>query len=88
MRLVLDRIENTQDGKKIVVFEGDTASYDILEENMPVGFIESLEVGMILEADIVDGNLMSPRILADETNKKRQNIKSRLNNLFNRNKND
>ena len=86
MRLVLDRIERLQDGEKIAVFEGDTASYDILEVNMPKDFANLLEVGMIIDAEITDGKLVSPKILTDETNKKREEMSTRLNNLFNRNK--
>ncbi len=86
MKLILDRIEKTQNGECIAIFEGDDASYDILEKNMPKDFFVSLKVGMIIETEIINDSLISPKILVDETNQKREDIKSRLSNLFNRNK--
>ena len=86
MRLVLDKIEKTQNGNKIAVFEGENTTYEFFETNMPDGFLESLRVGMIIEAEIVDGSLACPSILIEETNKKREEMSSRLKGLFNRNK--
>ena len=86
MRLVLDKIEKTQNGNKIAVFEGENTTYEFFETNMPDGFLESLKVGMIIEAEIVDGSLVCPNILIEETNKKREEMSSRLKGLFNRNK--
>ena len=86
MRLVLDKIEKTQNGNIIAVFEGENTTYEFFETNMPNGFLESLKVGMIIEAEIVDGSLVCPNILIEETNKKREEMSSRLKGLFNRNK--
>ena len=86
MRLVLDRIEKMQNGKRIAVFEYKDKSFDILENNMPAGFIDELSAGMILEAEIKDKMLLSPVILLEETEKKHNEMKSRLDNLFKRNK--
>ncbi len=85
MKLILDRIEKTQEGKIIAIFEGDAASYHISEENMPREFIDTLQVGMIIEAEIIDNKLVSSKFLPEETEKKREEMKSRLNSLFNRN---
>ena len=79
MRLVLDKIEKTQNGNKIAVFEGENTTYEFFETNMPDGFLESLRVGMIIEAEIVDGSLVCPSILIEETNKKIGEIMDRLN---------
>ena len=85
MKLILDRIEKTQEGKIIAIFEGEAASYHISEENMPREFTDTLQVGMIIEAEIIDNKLVSPKFLSEETEKKREEMKSRLNSLFNRN---
>ncbi len=86
MKLILDRIEKTQDGKIVAVFEGDNALYNITEANMPNEFINSLEVGMIIEAEIVENKLISPKFLYEETENKRKEMNKRLSNLFNRKK--
>lgn len=86
MKLILDRIEKTQNGKIVAVFEGDNALYNITEANMPNEFINSLEVGMIIEAEIVENKLISPKFLYEETENKRKEMNNRLSNLFNRKK--
>ena len=40
----------------------------------------------LCDAEIINDSLISPEILADETEQKRNEMKSRLSNLFNRNK--
>jgi CO dehydrogenase/acetyl-CoA synthase beta subunit len=86
MKLILDRIEKTQNGKIVAVFEGNNALYNITEANMPNEFINSLEVGMIIEAEIVENKLISPKFLYEETENKRKEMNKRLSNLFNRKK--
>lgn len=86
MKLILDKIEKTQNGKIVAVFEGDNALYNITEANMPNEFINSLEVGMIIEAEIVENKLISPKFLYEETENKRKEMNKRLSNLFNRKK--
>lgn len=86
MRLVLDRIEKKQDESRIFIFECDEMLYDINENNIPLEIIQSLKVGLILEADIINNTLCSPKILIEETNKKTDEINIRLNNLFKRKK--
>ena len=86
MRLILDRIEKNQEGKRIAVFECGENSYYITEDNMPLGFIENLKNGFIIEADVVNDLLINPEILFEETEKKQKEMKNRLNNLFNRNR--
>ncbi len=86
MRLILDRIERTQNGKRIAVFECEDSFINIHEDNMPLGFINELKAGMILGAEIEADKLLSPKILYEETEKKQKEIKNRLNNLFNRKK--
>lgn len=86
MRLVLDKIEKKENGERIFVFEGNNSSYCITENKIPKDIIHSLKVGLILEADIRNEELCSPKILIDETNKKTEEMKSRLTSLFNRKK--
>ena len=86
MRLILDRIAKNQEGERIATFECGEASYYISEENMPVGFLDSLKSGMIIEAEVVENSLINPEILYEETEKKQKEMKNRLNNLFNRNR--
>lgn len=86
MRLVLDRIEKTGDGKRIAVFEYGESFYYIDESKMPKGFMDELFEGAILEGEIEESSLKNPVILKEETEKEQQKMKNRLNNLFNRNK--
>jgi len=86
MRLVLDRIEKTQKGERIAIFECGNDQINISEENMPFGFIDKLNAGMIIEAQIVNNTLNSPKILYKETDEKQNEMNTRLSNLFNRNK--
>ena len=86
MRLILDRIAKNQEGERIATFECGEVSYYISEENMPVGCLDSLKSGMIIEAEVVENSLINPEILYEETEKKQKEMKNRLNNLFNRNR--
>ena len=86
MRLILDRIEKKQNGKRIAIFECVDIFYNIDEDNMPVGFIDKLSSGMILDADVEADTLKNPTILENATIQEQDNMKKRLNNLFNRNK--
>lgn len=86
MRLILDRIERKQNGKRVAIFECVDIFYNIDEDNMPVGFMDKLSGGMILNADIEANTMKNPTILENETKQEQDNIKKRLNNLFNRNK--
>lgn len=86
MILVLDRIEKTQNGKRIAIFENGDSFFNIHEDNMPPEFINELKTGMILEAEIKDNILISPIILINETEEKQNEMNNRLNKLFDRNK--
>lgn len=86
MRLILDRIEKTQNGKKIAVFEMEDKMIKIDENNMPSGFIDQIEIGDIIEAELDGNKIISAKVLKEETQEKRKEMKSRLSNLFNRKK--
>ncbi|MGM9645690.1 MAG: hypothetical protein ACI3XS_03270 [Eubacteriales bacterium] len=86
MRLILDRISQDDKGKKIAVFEVGDDFVTISEDNMPAGFADTLTDGIIIEADYRDGVIYSATLLTEETEKKKKEMKSRLNALFNRGK--
>jgi len=86
MRLILDRIEKNTQGTKIAVFEMRDTFLKVSEDNMPQGFINELEVGDIIEAEVCENKILSAEILKNETENKRNEMKSRLNSLFNRKK--
>lgn len=86
MRIILDRIEKNKSGKIIAVFEKDNEFISISEDDMPKDLINILEIGDILEAEIVENKIISAKVLKEETENKRIEIKSRLNNLFKRKK--
>ena len=86
MKLILDRFETDSNGKKIAVFEAGNDFVLIDEYNIPNDIISQLSVGDILEAEIENGKIVSAKILNDETESKRNEMKSRLNNLFTKKK--
>lgn len=86
MKLILDRIAQNQQGEKIAVFECDDNMIEINENDMPNGIFEQLSYGIIIEAQIVNGKLINPILLKDETEKKLELNRGRLNRLRNRNK--
>ena len=86
MRLVLDRILENQKGEKIAVFEVNDKFIEINESDMPVGFIDKLSYGIIIEADLIENKLVNPVLLTEETENKMQVNRMRLNRLRNRNK--
>lgn len=86
MIIILDRIEKNQSGKIIAVFEKDNEFISISEDDMPKDLINILEVGDILEAEIIENKIISAKVLKEETENKRIEMKSRLNNLFKRKK--
>lgn len=86
MRIVLDRIEETEEGKRIFVFEAEYEIIDIHEDYIPRDMVASLNAGDILEAEIIDKKILSAKILKKDTEEKRKEMKSRLNSLFSRKK--
>lgn len=86
MRIVLDRIETNQAGKRIAIFEKGEEFIIISEDNMPKDLINTLEVGDIIEVEIVENKIISAKLLKEETENKRLEMKARLSNLFKRKK--
>jgi hypothetical protein len=87
MQLILDRIETLENGKRIAVFELPDESFtNIHEDDMPEGMMDEFVDGIILDAVYENGKIVSAELLFEETEKKKQEMKERLNRLFNRNK--
>lgn len=84
MRLILDRIEINAQKKRIAVFEIGRDFVHIDEESMPEGFMDKLTDGIIIEADYQNGKILKAELLTEETEKKKAEMKGRLNRLFNR----
>ena len=87
MRLILDRFEKTQDGKRIAVFEMNKELIEIHENDIPQNVLSELTEGIILECDVVDNRIIFAKILNEETQNKKQEMSNRVKNLFNRSKN-
>lgn len=86
MKLILDRIEKNQNGEKIAVFECGDTFYYINEANMPQNALLKISVGDIIEADLKEDRILSLTVLSKETEKKQEEMSSRLKSLFNRGK--
>ena len=56
------------------------------KNDLPEGLIDTLSVGNILEAEYENGKILDAKILKDEEEAKRKEMKSRLFALKNRNK--
>ena len=84
MKIFLDRIAKNQYGEDVATFEldGMTVSFDAAQ--MPSGFVRSLIPNAIVECDIVDGCIVNPVILYEETKRKEEEMKKRLNSRFKR----
>ena len=86
MRLILDRIVSNEQGKRIAVFENDEELIKISEDQMPSGIIDELFAGIIIEADYSNGTISNVKLLIDETEKKRTEMKNRLSRFSRKNK--
>ena len=86
MRLILDRIVSNEQGKRIAVFENDEEIIKISEDQMPSGIIDELVAGIIIEADYSNGTISNVKLLIDETEKKRTEMKNRLSRFSRKNK--
>ena len=86
MRIVVDRIEENQNGEKIVALEIDDKIVFLDKNDLPEGLIDTLSVGNILEAEYENGKILDAKILKDEEEAKRKEMKSRLFALKNRTK--
>ena len=86
MKLILDRISKDEKGKRIAVFEAGEDFVAVSEDNMPLGFADTLTDGIIIEADFRDGVIHSATLLTEETEQKKKEMSGRLNSLFNRGK--
>ena len=86
MRLILDRIEKNASGERIAIFENNSELIAISEASMPKGIMDQLFAGVIIEAELVGERLCEVKLLLDETEAKKEEMKSRISNLLKRNK--
>ena len=86
MKFILDRIGTNGDNKRIATFECDGNYIDVFEDNMPSGFMDKLFVNAIVESEYTDGKMINPVILAEETDKKVNEMKNRLSSIFKKGK--
>lgn len=86
MKIILDRIDKNQNGEEIATFEVEQKSVSFTSEQMPSGFMEKLIPNAIVECEIVNGNIVDPTILFEETKQKEEEMKKRLHSLFSKRK--
>ena len=84
MRIILDRIDMNEQGLPIATFEVGEKTATFTVEQMPRGFAEQLIPNAIVECEIVDGAIVSPIILYEETKQKENEMRNRLHSLFKR----
>ena len=86
MRIILDRIDMDENGLPIATFEVGEKMVAFNSSQMPIGFAKELIANAIVECEIVDGCIVSPVILYEETKEKENEMKNRLHSLFKRKK--
>ena len=86
MKIILDRIDKNQDGMDVASFEVEGSMLYFTSEQMPNGFMEKLIPNAIVECEIVNGSIVSPTILFEETKQKEEEMKKRLKGLFTKRK--
>lgn len=86
MKIILDRIVENQKGEKIATFEVGEEFVSFTKEQMPKGFVETLIPNAIVECEIVNGKIINPVILYEETKKTEEEMKNRLQSIFSKRK--
>ena len=86
MKIILDRIDMNDKGLPVATFEVGEKMVAFCSEQMPAGFVDSLIANAIVECEIVDGCMINPVILYEETKQKENEMRNRLHSLFKRNK--
>lgn len=86
MRIFLDRIDMDDKGLPVATFEVGDDFVSFESDNMPKGFFEDLIPNAIVECEIIDGCIVNPIVLHEETKKKEDEMRNRLHSLFKRKK--
>ncbi len=86
MKIYLDRIDKDQNDNIIATFEVDGEMVSFAKGQMPEGFAHTLIKNAIVECEIVNGCIVNPVILHEETKQKEEEMKNRLHSLFKRKK--
>lgn len=84
MRIILDRIDTDKNGFAVATFEVGEKTVAFGSDQMPNGFVEKLIPNAIVECEIVNGNMVNPTILFEETKQREEEMKNRLHRLFKR----
>ena len=84
MKMILDRINKDQNGKIIACFEVGDDIIKVREENMPSGFATQLYSNVIIECEYVDGKIVNPVLLVEETEARLAKIREKLSGLGNK----
>ncbi len=88
MKIFLDRIDMDENGLPVATFEVEDKMVSFKSNQMPVGFAEALIPNAIVECEIVNGTIVNPVILHEETKQKEEKLKNRLHSLFKRKSNE
>ena len=86
VKIYLDKIDYDQTGMPVVTFEVNEEMVIFKNQQLPQGFVSNLIPNAIVECEIVDGCIVNPKVLHEETKKKEEEIRNRLHNLFKRKK--
>jgi hypothetical protein len=84
MKIILDRIDLDGNGSKIATFEVDERFIAFSHMQVPDGFFDSLIPNAIVECEIIDGKIVNPVVLVEETKEAEEKMRRRLNGLFKR----
>ena len=84
VKIILDRVSKDQSGKIVAVFEVEDNMVTFKDGQMPKEFAENLIPNAIVECEIVDGCIVNPVILYEETKQRENEMKELLNQIFGR----
>ena len=86
MRIYLDRVATDKNGLPVATFEVGDEMVAFGVDKTPKSFIDELVPNAIVECEIVDGCIVNPVILYEETKQREEQMKNRLHSLFKRKK--
>ena len=81
MKIILDRIDMDEMGLPIATFEVGGGMMTFGSDKMPKGFTDELISNAIVECEIVDGCIVNPVVLYDETKQREEKMRKRLQGL-------
>ena len=84
MKIFLDRIDIDDENNAVATFEVGDDMVAFTADKMPKNFVRTLIPNAIVECEIIDGCIVNPVILHDETKQKEEAVRKRLHSLFKR----